>query len=309
MVRNVSQLYRSVSDEVPPSSTVDIAISSAFRQLDNDIMEDGIEALSSAGNFTETVSRLAPFFAGSCALLSIYDPSTHILRTACTGDSRAVLGRLTSPGKYVAEPLSVDQTGFNALELEKLTSEHPGENNVVDLKSGRVLGIAVSRAFGDGLWKWPIEIIQECQERYFWKAPRPGYKSPPYLTADPVITSTKIEGGEFLILASDGLWDNITSEQAVRLVELWLIAKGNREIGKGEKSEHKKERANIWAVKCSDEDFVVEDENCAAHLVRNAFGGRDHERLLGLAGAKPPFSRSIRDDVTVQVVFFKGVNI
>ena len=183
-------------------------------------MDDGIKALSSTGTFTEIVSRLAPFFAGSCALLSIYDPNTNTFRTACTGDSRAVLGRPTSPGSFVAEPLSVDQTGFNALELEKITNEHPGEKDVVDLKSGRVLGIAVSRAFGDGLWKWPLEVLKECQERYFWKSARPGYKSPPYLTAEPVITSTEIKGGEFVILASDGLWDCVSTDQAVKLVEL-----------------------------------------------------------------------------------------
>ena len=273
-------------------------------------MEDGIKALSSAGSFTETISRLAPYFAGSCAILSIYDPNSQVLRTACTGDSRAVLGRRTSSGKYAAEPLSVDQTGHNALELEKITNEHPGEKDIVNLKDGRVLGIAVSRAFGDGLWKWPMEVVKECQEKYFWKPARPGYKSPPYLTAEPVVTSTKIEGGEFLILASDGLWDCITSEQAVKFVELWLVAKKNGDIGKVEKREQKnKERANIWEKPVEEGDFLVEDENCAAHLVRNAFGGRDHEKLLGMAGAQAPFSRYVRDDVTVQVIFFNGVDV
>jgi len=310
VVRNISQLYRSFSGEKPPPSTVDIAISSAFRQLDSDIMEDGIKALSSGGTFTETISRLAPYFAGSCAILSMYDPNTQILRTACTGDSRAVLGRRTSSGTYAAEPLSVDQTGFNALELERITKEHPGETDIVGLKDGRVLGIAVSRAFGDGLWKWPIEVVNECKEKYFWKPVRPGYKSPPYLTAEPVITSTKIEGGEFLILASDGLWDCITNEQAIKFVELWLVAKKKGKIGKADKLvSTKKVRKDIWEKAVEEEDFVLEDENCAAHLVRNAFGGRDRARLLGMAGAQPPYSRNVRDDVTVQVIFFKGVDV
>lgn len=307
VARNLSQLYQSFGTEVPPPTAVDIAIQSAFRQLDDSILADGAKALTDAQSFTETISRLAPSFAGSCAIFAIYDPNTKFLRVACTGDSRAVLGRRSSSGIYSCTPLSVDQTGFNALELARLAAEHPGESNVVDLKTGRVLGIAVSRAFGDGVWKWPIEVLKECKKRYFWKDLRPGYKSPPYLTAEPVVTTTRIEGGEFVILASDGLWDHLSSGQAVKLVGMWLDAKKEGTIGKGmREGKEKIERANLWAkVEGKESQFVVEDESVTAHLVRNALGGSDHERLCGLAGAQPPYSRSVRDDITVQVIFFK----
>jgi hypothetical protein len=42
------------------------------------------------------------------------------------------------------------------------------------------------------------------------------------------------------------------------------------------------------------------------HLVRNAFGGGDHETLLGLTGVQAPLSRNVRDDITVQVIFFEN---
>ena len=50
---------------------------------------------------------------------------------------------------------------------------------------------------------------------------------------------------------------------------------------------------------------MVEDDNVATHLVRNALGGADHEMLCGLTGIQPPLSRNARDDITVQVIFFE----
>ena len=54
--------------------------------------------------------------------------------------------------------------------------------------------------------------------------PRDPLISPPYLTALPVVTTTKIEPehGDFLITISYGLSDHLTNEQAVELVSRWL---------------------------------------------------------------------------------------
>ena len=98
-----------------------------------------------ARTHTEALSLLAPGYAGSCCLLSIFDPNTSLLRVACVGDSRAVLGSADPvTGKYVATALSEDQTGFNPKELERVRKEHPGEKKVINVKTGRVLGLAVS---------------------------------------------------------------------------------------------------------------------------------------------------------------------
>jgi pyruvate dehydrogenase phosphatase len=139
-----------------------------------------------------------------------------------------------------------------------------------------------------------------------------GYSTPPYVTAEPVVTTTKVDvsnkAGSFMILACDGLWDHISSEQAVRLVEMWIEAKKRGTIRSGVVKKDKKEtelatRMKDWRT-VKEEDFVVLDENCAAHLVRNALGGGDEEVLCGVVGAQPPMSRQARDDITVQVVFF-----
>jgi pyruvate dehydrogenase phosphatase len=205
--------------------------------------------------------------------------------------------------------LSKDQTGFNEAEIARIDAEHPGEPNVIDSKTGRVLGIMVSRAFGDGLWKWPLEVILECKEKFFWKAPRPGYKTPPYLTAEPVVTTTQIRGNdEFMILASDGLWDHLSNEQAVKLVEMWLVAQKEGTIGKTARRPQAVGKVTTKTLygdeRMKDKDFTVEDQNVATHLVRNALGGADTEKLCGLVGVQPPLAREVRDDITVQVVFF-----
>lgn len=265
------------SSESPLPEVIDKAIASAFCKLDDDFISDGVAALKDATTLTEMLSRLALGYAGSCALLSIFDPNSQLLRVACTGDSRAVLGsRDAKSGKYTATALSTDQTGFNPGELARVRAEHPGEPDVIDVKTGRDLGIAVARAFGDGLWKWPQEVIDECKDKYFWKPARPGYKTPPYLTAEPVVTTTRIRGeGEFVIMASDGLWDHVSSEDAVKLVDMWLKAKREGTIGK---QVRKQQLAGPvfpkpWTEKVNKADFIVEDENVATHLVRNAFGG------------------------------------
>lgn len=48
----------------------------------------------------------------------------------------------------------------------------------------------------------------------------------------------------------------------------------------------------------------MQDENVAVHLVRNSLGGNHHELLAGRLAFSSPFSRNLRDDITVQVIFF-----
>jgi pyruvate dehydrogenase phosphatase len=46
--------------------------------------------------------------------------------------------------------------------------------------------------------------------------------------------------------------------------------------------------------------WVFEDENLSTHLIRNAMGGADEMNFRRLLSIPAPFSRSYRDDVTVQ---------
>lgn len=138
-----------------PNDTVIIdAIKKAFVSLDSHLINQAKELIEGGKVDRATIiSAASNVHSGSCALLALYDPKNHILRVANTGDSRAVLGRWDrEAGKYTAQPMSVDQTGFNQAEVARLKQEHPDED-VVDPKTGRVHGLAVSRAFGDARWR------------------------------------------------------------------------------------------------------------------------------------------------------------
>jgi pyruvate dehydrogenase phosphatase len=54
-------------------------------------------------------------------------------------------------------------------------------------------------------------------------------------------------------------------------------------------------RQRQWGTKTNlNERFVVEDQNAATHLVRNALGGKDQDQLSALLTLPSPFSRRYR---------------
>ncbi|TAQ84318.1 hypothetical protein B7494_g7352 [Chlorociboria aeruginascens] len=295
-----------VSDEL-----VQRAITKGFMNLDESIVNSGSDAFQSTEPLQDKVKKLALGYAGSCALLSMYDPATSTLHVACTGDSRAVLGQKSPDGKWEAIPLSVDQTGDNQEEIARLKKEHPGEEEIV--KDKRVLGMMVSRAFGDCRWKWPLEM-QKVMVRKFYGIPplTPTYdfRTPPYLTAEPVVTSTKIDPTKpsFLIMATDGMWFTLSNEQSVDLVGRWV--ESQLALKKNIEPEPKYEPFDFgqyWKGvnwRFVDERGTIQDGNAAVHLIRNCLGGNHHEMIAGQLAFNAPSSRRVRDDITVQVVFF-----
>ena len=280
---------------------------------------------------------LAPALSGSCALLSFYDSRSKLLRVACTGDSRAVLGRRGPSGKWIATALSSDQTGGNEDEAARIRKEHPGEKDVV--MNGRVWGgLEPSRAFGDSFYKWTTDTQEKIKMSFFGRTPSNRCKTPPYVTAEPVVTTTKVEPerGDFVVMATDGLWEMLTNEEVVGLVGQWIDtqASNNSKNNSARKnnswltslfggpsqgtlpvekapadSETGGQRAPVrqrqWGVTANEHQrFVVEDKNAATHLVRNALGGADRDMVCALLTLPSPYSRRYRDDLTVEVIFF-----
>ena len=313
---------------------IESTIKNTFLRVDKQIMDSARTAANwfPAAN-AAAIAALTPAFSGSCALLAAFDPSSSVLRVACTGDSRAVLGRWDpSSQSYSAIALSEDQTGFNEKEVQRLAAAHPDEPDMIDPTSGRLLGIAVTRAFGDHRWKWDNDMIRTVQAKFWGSAPRPKSKTAPYMTAEPEITETEIvrsdkgnvrSRSDFMIMASDGLWDRISSAHAVECVERWLEA---RDRGNGQVRNDPKLNANPpqfdnpmvedpgftynaetgeqvdW--KATPEYFAIEDENAAVCLARNAMGGTRRGLFMGVLSVPPPMSRYAVDDTTIMVVFF-----
>ncbi|KAI1431538.1 protein phosphatase 2C [Xylaria sp. CBS 124048] len=315
---------------VPSPEAIDAAMKAGFTRLDNDIVYDSVDKVLKSNSKRVAAELLGPALSGSCALLSFYDTSTNTLRVACTGDSRAVLGRRNSSGKWTATPLSDDQTGSNPNEAARMRKAHPGEERVV--YNGRVLGgLEPTRAFGDASYKWSRDISDRLRASFFGRHTSPYLKTPPYVTAEPVVTTTKInpDKGDFLIMATDGLWEMLTNEEVVGLVGKWIETQAAEqspsqlstvwskifgsseslpvEAGKQGGAEGQKTpvRLRQWGVSPDEKErFVVKDKNVATHLIRNALGGKNEEQVCALLTLVSPLSRRYRDDLTVQVIFF-----
>lgn len=329
VARELNSTYRSAledpSTRFPTPESIDKAIKTGFLRLDNEIVHESVAKVKKAQSKVAAAELLAPALSGSCALLSFYDSRSKLLRVACTGDSRAVLGRRGTNGKWTATALSEDQTGGTASEEARLRAEHPGEPNVV--RNGRILGgLEPSRAFGDAYYKWTSKTTEDLKRSYFARTSSPHLKTPPYVTAEPVVTTTKVEPekGDFVVMATDGLWEMLTNEEVVGLVGQWLDAQGGGNgqssqtqswlkswfssqktlpVEKGSSSDASGQRMPIrqqqWGTTTSlDERFVVEDKNAATHLVRNALGGKDQDQLSALLTLPSPFSRRYRYDRT-----------
>ncbi|KIW91399.1 uncharacterized protein Z519_08295 [Cladophialophora bantiana CBS 173.52] len=363
--RELNRTYKAALSDAkspfPSPAAIDQALKSAFVKLDNEICLDSVSKLSKNPSKRLAAEILAPALSGSCALLSFYDSQSKTLRVACTGDSRAVLGRRNpQSGKWFATPLSEDQTGSNPNEEARMRAEHPGEEFVI--RAGRVLGnLEPTRAFGDAFYKWSRDTQDRIKKNFFGRSPHPLLKTPPYVTAEPVVTSTKINpsDGDFLVMATDGLWEMLTNEEVVGLVGQWIehqnnlasnktsagsntaawltswfkstpnglpVEKGgnmdktgridtsyNQKDTKGGKDANannveKPIRQQQWDIPASPPStsnrFIVEDKNCATHLIRNALGGKDRDMVCALLTLPSPYSRRYRDDLTVQVIFF-----
>ncbi|KAA1475905.1 protein serine/threonine phosphatase 2C [Dentipellis sp. KUC8613] len=315
--------YRPPDDAPPPPAhTIDATIQDTFALLDDDIVFGTLERAFKTDSKADAINVLAPAYAGACALLAFYDSESRVLRVALTGDSRAVLGRRirvpdpNNPGSmkevYEVRNLSVEQDGHNLAEEMRLHSEHPGERVV---QGGRVLGLGPARAFGDALWKWPLDIQRMLKDGWMGRSPRSDVKTPPYLTARPEIVSLDIQEGDFVVLGTDGLWECLASWEVVGLVGAWAQKQAGAtgeslvlepkdlplHLNEEDGWEDDSVRYRQWGAK---KLFVNVDGNAATHLLRNALGGADEDITRALTSMRPPRKRMYIDDVTVTVVFF-----
>ncbi|KAG0490556.1 hypothetical protein HPP92_007419 [Vanilla planifolia] len=145
------------------------------------------------GEFSAVVAeqfvKAADKTVGSTAVVAVV--GLRKIFVANCGDSRVVLSR-----GGVAVPLSFDHKPDRPDEMERVEADG---GRIINWDGYRVLGVlAVSRSIGD----------------YYLK---------PYVSAIPEISVTeRSEEDEFLILASDGLWDVVSNEAACRITRQCL---------------------------------------------------------------------------------------
>ncbi|KAG4130614.1 hypothetical protein ERO13_D09G155900v2 [Gossypium hirsutum] len=155
---------------------------------------------------------------GSCCLIGII--CNGLLYIANAGDSRVVLGRSGRGTKQAkAMQLSVEHNASIDTVREELRSLHPNDPHIVVKKHRvwRVKGlIQISRSIGDAYLK-KAEFNKEPLLPKF-RLPEPFQK--PILSAEPSVLVHKLHpDDQFLIFASDGLWEHISNQEAVKIVQ------------------------------------------------------------------------------------------
>ncbi|KAF8582140.1 PP2C-domain-containing protein [Ramaria rubella] len=153
-------------------------------------------ALKKAFLGTDDDIRADPSFfhdpSGCTAVAALLTPDRKIY-VANAGDSRSIISV-----KGQAKPLSYDHKPQNMVENSRITAAGGY------IEYGRVNGnLALSRAIGDFEFKKNYSLAAERQ----------------IITADPdVIEHDMTDEDEFLVLACDGIWDCLSSQQVVDVV-------------------------------------------------------------------------------------------
>lgn len=158
------------------------------------------------------------------------------------------------------------------------------------------------------------------------RPPPSSFKTPPYVTALPVVvhrkftfdsadgkTSPSPSSPRFVVLATDGLWDRLSSEEVVALVggalggvrgsvsKAGLSARVPTSSGPSSTVEGKEKKDSNDAAQ-TEGTWSFNDENLSVHLIRNAFGGGDANAVRRVMSISSPHARRYRDDVTVTVI-------
>lgn len=180
-----------------PLASPNKAIEAAFRKTDDDIYQ-------ALGPRVE--------YSGSTGVAVVMDLVNRVLHVGNVGDSRAVLGQSLPGGNWKAEALTTDLkpdspdeqerielSGGTVMALEGDDGSDVGPARVWDSAAREKPGLAVSRSLGDGASRC-LGVI-----------------------AEPVITTHTLQPTDrFLLIATDGLWDSLGNEQAVKTTAKYL---------------------------------------------------------------------------------------
>ncbi|OIT02553.1 PREDICTED: probable protein phosphatase 2C 42 isoform X1 [Nicotiana attenuata] len=155
---------------------------------------------------------------GSCCLVgAIYQQTLFV---ANLGDSRVVLGKkVGNTGEIAAIQLSTEHNANIESIRWELKDLHPNDPQIVVLRHGvwRVKGIIqVSRSIGDVY----LKHAKYCREPINGKFRVSEPINMPVLLATPSILTHPLHPNDsFLIFASDGLWEHLSNEKAVQIVQ------------------------------------------------------------------------------------------
>ncbi len=139
---------------------------------------------------TETIDQLGT--VGSTAILAVLDTQTDIVYLAWAGDSRAII--IAENGNILAE--TDDHNAQNTNEANRIQQLEPAYD--LAKNKGRIGAVMTTRSFADFATK------QEHRA----------------LTADPDIKDVQLPyNNAYIILASDGVWENIPKNELFHVMQ------------------------------------------------------------------------------------------
>eukprot|EP00928_Gymnodinium_smaydae_P078859 TRINITY_DN62921_c0_g1_i1.p1 TRINITY_DN62921_c0_g1~~TRINITY_DN62921_c0_g1_i1.p1 ORF type:complete len:692 (-),score=163.10 TRINITY_DN62921_c0_g1_i1:105-2180(-) len=162
-------------------------------------------------NFLQRAKRIGDSAGSTACTMTVFGPDENMrlrLFLANAGDSRAVLGQVGAKAKRLTE----DHKPNLPSEKKRIEQANGTVGNVQGIwrcilppnrrASSGIVGLAVSRSLGDK-----------------------EFKRPDIVSGDPEITIHELDWytDEFVILASDGVWDVVSDKVAVRLVRKCLV--------------------------------------------------------------------------------------
>jgi len=154
-------------------------------------------------------------YSGSTGVAVVMDPVKRMLYVGNVGDSRCVLGQYSPDAKcptWTAVALTedlkpdipqeqerIELSGGTVMALEGEDGRDVGPARVWESAAREKPGLAVSRSLGDGASRC-LGVI-----------------------ADPVVTQHQLQATDrFILIATDGLWDSLGNDQAVRVTAQYL---------------------------------------------------------------------------------------
>jgi pyruvate dehydrogenase phosphatase len=268
------------------------ALSSAYNAIDAQLLSIVRPLRQLAVPGSREFSK--PFRVGACAISVVV--AGQSIFVAFAGDCEGVLARGKSSIHLSAT--GVPHSANRVEEQRRLAAIHPGEENVVRCKSKMLvpapgvrgmLGLKSeentscyvkshlqpTKSFGDFYLK-DKELGLVSSSRLAAEAKEGKPLSFPYITAEPeVAVFARHPADRFVILASDGLWDQLSKDEATRIVAEALQANNDADAA----AKHLVEATLARAAERHDKSLEA---------LKQVPAGKDRRRL--------------HDDITVLVV-------
>ena len=223
LVDNFKKAFSMQPEHTSLEDKIITSLHSSFNTIETNFYNDSLI------NYVKGNGRLAT--VGSCALVAVV--ANHKLYIANLGDSKARIFSRDNNNAYNIIKGSVVYNARKKFEQERLVKEFPNEHNIYVCSKpdacyvkGR---LQPTRTFGDFHLKYSEfnAHISNKENSTQYKKQITNFKGP-YISAIPDIKVFDLtERDDYLLLASDGLWDNLKSREVKK-----LLHKGEDDIEK-----------------------------------------------------------------------------